>query len=146
MDVKPLFEKLIASGVVMDSLAELPDNGADDQQISLTQAKLGTVLPSELVSLLKTYDGANLEVIRFNSIGSIEMSEQGFLFASCPAGFMYHITSNGEVIVEDTDGGDMDRIASSLHEFIYSYLFGSRSAEFCGAEWYQELVAAGIAT
>jgi hypothetical protein len=48
--------------------------------------------------------------------------------------------------MEDTDGGHVKRIATSVKDFIHEYVFGRCSAEFAGEEWYDELVLAGITT
>jgi len=146
MEVKPPIEKLVATGVVSRSLVELPTHGVDDLQINQAQAALGERLPSLLVELLQVYDGANLDVIRFHPLRSIVRSHYGLAFANCPAGFVYHACPDGSVLAEDTDGTKAKQVAGSLSEFVFSYLFGVRSAEFGGVEWHLELVNAGIAT
>ncbi|MFN7153292.1 MAG: SMI1/KNR4 family protein [Acidovorax sp.] len=146
MEVKLFIEKLVASGVVSRSLVDLPNHGVSDLQIDDVQVALGERLPSVLVAFLRVYDGANLDVIRFHPLWKIVRSEYGLAFASCPAGFVYHACPDGSVLVEDSRGSEVKQIADSLSEFVVSYLFGSRSAEFGGVGWYQELVNAGIAT
>jgi hypothetical protein len=59
---------------------------------------------------------------------------------------VYYLNGAGEVVEEDTDGGEITTLATSFNDFIQSYLFGNRSAEFMGEEWHQQLVKAGFAT
>jgi hypothetical protein len=146
MNIKELIEKLISSNVLVTDLVELPGSGVTEEQIAQANSRLGKQLNSDLAALLRVCDGANLEVIRFHSLSNIELSEYGLFFANDPAGFTYHIASTGEIFSESTDGGEITLVATSVNEFIFSYLFGRRSAEFGGQEWHKELIAAGVAT
>lgn len=146
MNTKALIEKVIASRVLLKELTELSLFGATDNQLAEAESRVGVKIDEGLKELLRAYDGANLDVIRFYPTGRIINTEQGLKFADDPSGFIFYVNVAGEVISEDTDGGNVKKIASSVKEFIHSYLFGERSAEFAGEEWHQELIKAEITT
>jgi len=145
MNHKPLIENLITEGVLSEGLIELP-TGASDGDLVQAEKRLGFRLNNEFKTFLKTWNGANLEVIRSYSAEKLQMSNIGLAFADDPSGFVYYFNPNGEVICEDTDGGDVKTVASSFEDFFFTYLFGKRSHEFMGEDWKQELNDAGVST
>ncbi len=146
MNTKELIEKVIASGILLNELTELSLSGATDKELAKAENRIGVKIDEGHKELLRAYDGANLDVIRFYAIGRIINTKQGLKFADDPSGFIFYVNATGEVISEDTDGGNVKKVASSVKEFIHSYLFGERSAEFAGEEWHQELIKAEIST
>lgn len=146
MNTKILIEKVINSGVLIKELIDMPRGGASNKDLEASEARIGTKIDGGLKELLRSYNGANLDVIRFYSCDRLEATKHGLLFADDPSGFIYYIDDSGVVICEDTDGGNINEIASSVTDFIHSYLFGKRSAEFAGKEYHRDLIKAGIAT
>ncbi len=146
MNTKELIEKVIASGILLNELTELSLSGATDKELDEAENRVGVKIDEGLKELLRAYDGANLDIIRFYAIGRIINTKKGLKFADDPSGFIFYVNATGEVISEDTDGGNVKKVASSVKEFIHSYLFGERAAEFAGEEWLQELIKAEIIT
>jgi hypothetical protein len=144
MDTQALINRLVASGVLVKSLTDISAAGATDIELKSAENRVGTKLDPALAILLRAFNGANLDVVRFHSAQRLEMTGHGLRFADDPAGFAYYVTGAGSVICEDTDGGEIKKLAFSVSDFIHSYLFGSRAAEFAGEEWHQQLVRAGI--
>jgi hypothetical protein len=139
-------KKLVASDVLINSMVTLPSLGASVSELRDVEQRIGVVLDPELSTFLKAFNGACLDVIRIYSCQKLRVTELGLEFASDPSGFVYYIVSSGDVLYEDTDGGEIKQVAGSVQDFFHSYLFGKRSAEFAGEEWHQVLVQAGIAT
>ncbi|MDD2320503.1 MAG: SMI1/KNR4 family protein [Geobacteraceae bacterium] len=146
MNTKELIEKVIVSGILLKELTELSLFGATDNELAEAENRVGEKIDEGLKELLRAYNGANLDVIRFYATGRIINTKQGLKFADDPSGFVFYVNAAGEVISEDLDGGNVVKVASSVREFILSYLFGERSAEFAGEEWHQELIKAKITT
>lgn len=146
MDTKTLIEKLVDSGVLGKGLTEISKAGATDIDLESVKERVGSKLDPELVAFLRSFDGANLDVVRVYPCRRLNMAEHGLEFADDPAGFVYYVTGSGEVVCEDTDGGGVKTLAMSVTEFIHSYIFGARSREFAGEEWHEQLVRAGITT
>ena len=146
METIALINKVVASNVLSRSMVELPPAGASTAALAEVEQILGVPIDAEYSIFLQTFDGAYLDVIRLYPYQELKITAFGLEFASDPSGFVYYIQGSGEVIVEDTDGGEMKKVASSFDDFIHSYLFGVRSAAFSGEEWHQELVRAGITT
>lgn len=146
MDTRALIEKVVASGLITKELTALSETGTTDVELKAVEKRIGRKLHPQLVAFLKIFNGANLDVIRFYPCKRLELREYGLVFADDPSGFVYYVTDSGEVVCEDTDGGSIKKLASSVTEFVHSYLFGNRSAEFMGEEWHEQLTKAGIAT
>jgi hypothetical protein len=146
MNTKELIEKVIASGILLKELTELSLFGATDNELAEAENRVGAIIDEGLKELLRAYDGANLDVIRFYATGRIINTKLGLKFADDPSGFIFYVNATGEIISEDTDGENVKIVASSVKEFIHTYLFGECSAEFAGEEWHQELIKAEITT
>jgi hypothetical protein len=145
-DTKSFIESVLASGVLIDSMTMLSPTGATDIELDAAAKRVGKNINSELAEFLRNYDGADLDVLRIYSCERLKETDYGVAFADDPAGFVYYLADSGDVVMEDTDGGHVKRIATSIKDFIHEYVFGKRSAEFAGEEWYDELVRAGITT
>lgn len=144
MDTKSFIERVVASGILSPSMVVRPERGVANAELVATENRLGTKINPSLSSFLRDYDGFNLDVIRMHSAEQLEMTEHGIFFANDPSGFRYYLRDTGEVICEDTDGGDVTEVAGSLREFLHSFVFGERSDEFMGAEWLKQIKEHGL--
>lgn len=146
MNPSVLIEKLFKAEVLSEALTDIPDKGATEAELVEAENRLGISINNEYKEFLKIWNGANLDVIRPYSTNKLYIENGNMVFSDDPSGFIYSINENGEIICFDTDGGETKTIASSFNDFFYSYLFGSRSHEFMGEEWKEELKDAGIST
>jgi hypothetical protein len=136
------------------------------QSLPATMAQLSAVerdLPRKLSEFhrrfLLAWNGLDLDVVRFfaapPAYGCIATLTEGqallprarsnwIAVASDPAGFLYAEDEQGAIWSIDHDGGSERRVASSLDDFISSYIFGDRSVEFGGEPWRLDLETHGI--
>ena len=146
MNTKELIEKVIASGILLNELTELSLSGVTDKELVEAENRVGVKIDEGLKEMLRAYDGANLDVIRFYAVGRVVNTKKGLKFADDPSGFIFYVSRQEKSYLRIQTGGNVKIVASSVKEFIHSYLFGERSAEFAGAEWHQELIKAEICT
>jgi hypothetical protein len=77
-----------------------------------------------------------------NGIDSVHWSNDGLVFGSDPAGFVYVLNNDGSVSSVDHDCGLVTRVAESIVDFVSNYVFGNRAVEFAGKEWATDVAAA----
>ena len=145
MDYRALFERLTTAHVLTPALVQLPARPAPSDVLAIAQRQVGPLDP-ELVEFYAQWDGADLDVIRIVKPADLRKDEFGVVFGSDPSGFVYRFNAAGEVLQEDTDGGDLEIVAKDFRDFIFGFVFGARAAEFAGEDWLDELRNAGIAT
>ena len=153
-----LSEPVISSGLLArDLIAAGPPASSDG--VATLERRLPRRLSRFHRQLLLTWDGLDLDVVRFFGVSPVRDGGASLLdaqslvpvghpswiaFASDPAGFLYAEDEHGVIWSIDHDGGEAARAASSLDEFICSYIFGTRAAEFGGDSWHDDLVTYGV--
>jgi hypothetical protein len=138
-------ERVLESGVLSKSMVEL-QSPATQFEIEAAEYRLGMRLPVLLLTLLRRWNGASLDLIRLIPCDELELKSGGLYFANDPAGFQYLLDGDGAVLQLDTDGGEVKQLANDIQDFLAGLVFGPRGSEFAGDEWAAELRAAGLAT
>ena len=148
--------RVLSSGVLTECLTELPPRGATEAEMAEIDALVGRTLSEQHRSLLRVWNGANLDVVQFfatsgdNSMRSYSRLQfpgvpgPAVPFAADPAGFVYLEAPDGQVWAWDHDGGGTEPVARDIHDFFCAYVFGPRAAEFGGVEWHDQLSSAGL--
>ncbi|WP_010304014.1 SMI1/KNR4 family protein [Candidatus Odyssella thessalonicensis] len=144
--------KVVNSGILIKGIYFLPNNGATEEEIKLTNKTLPHSLSLEYQQFLKYWNGINLDIIRLFGCGNVEpplsnLLENQFdynnkglvIIGSDPAGFLYAENKDGEILSIDTDGGEFHTVADNFTDFICDYLFGVHAHEFAGEDWLNEL-------
>ncbi|MEI2724044.1 MAG: SMI1/KNR4 family protein [Verrucomicrobiota bacterium] len=153
-----LSEPVISSGLLVRDLVAARPPATSDGVATLEQ-RLPRRLSEFHRQLLLTWNGLDLDVVRFFGASPVRDDGTSLLdaqslvpaghpdwvaLASDPAGFLYVEDEHGVIWSIDHDGGEVARAASSLDEFICSYIFGTRAAEFGGDSWRDDLVTYGV--
>lgn len=139
-----LIDRVLAAGVLTESLVVLPPPAAA-ADIAEAEKRAGIAIPEALRALLQRWNGPDLDVIRFVPCSELRREPEGVLFATDPAGFMYFLQGSGHIAQLDTDGGGLEEVACDVNDFLGGFVFGSRSREFAGAQWEQEMRRVGLA-
>lgn len=151
-------QQVISSNLLLKDLCFIPSKGASKEEIAQEETKIGHNFSASHLTFLMKWNGLILDVISFfgcnNTEGAIRsLCDNQFDFnkhdllviASDPAGFLYgYSLKDGQIFSVDSHGGEKKRVASNLEDFICNYLFGSRSGEFGGSSWLEELGNSGV--
>jgi hypothetical protein len=162
MNIVEKLEQVIASNIIGEELLFAPSKGISKEKMLELDIAFNNLLSEDLKSLLRKWNGLHLDIINFfgfgdpleGSINSMEENQlknyhvynyKDFLaFADDPAAYLYLQSPSGEIYTFDLKNSYMDRVSSSLEDFICNYVFGKRAAEFAGDEWFDEVKAAGL--
>lgn len=159
MTAEETIRRVLSSGVLSKNLTCLPNSGATQEQIRSESAAIGRELSEQHRRLLASWNGAVLDLITFFGCSPTdpEIPEirkwQSLLpkgttgdvvVGFSPAGFLFVERSDSSVYSVDSEGGEVQTIASSLDDFVSRYLFGKDADLFAGDGWKQELLAAGV--
>lgn len=149
--------KVLSSSLLTSSLVFVPEMGASEEELITEETLLGKLLIPDLRSLLKTWNGIDLEVLRIYGVGpQIKrpgriLDEQknnsqinGVIFGSDPSGFVYFFDELGEIYQLDTDGGNIELLTPNFNDFLSNYVFGKDSNKFMGNDWSNSLMALGL--
>jgi len=148
----------LEADLLSGDLITVPSRGATEAEIAEAEKALGRKLSSSHRSLLQSWNGLDLDVIRFYGSGSVSsgirnltneqltegLSEGDIVIGSDPAGFIYVEEPGGRIRRFDSDGGSQETIASDLDDFLERLVFGDDAAQFAGEAWRGELREAGI--
>jgi len=145
---------VLHSNLLIKELTVIPRKGASLDEIEEEENFTIRPLSPQHRELLQTWNGIDLDVIRFYGCGEMEHTlkslrdqqiflpgaiQKGIIIGSDPSGFLYIEDEKGSISYFDVDGGEILKIAFSLDDFICNYLFGTRAKEFGGEEWEMEL-------
>lgn len=136
--------KAIESGLFSREMCEIVKPPSLDE-ISKFSSSTGIQLNNEHIDLLVKWGGSNLDEIRINGLEEVVYENTYTEFANDYNGFIYKYGIDGAVFVEDTDGGEITKLAPSISEFINNILLGEHGELFYGEEWVAELREYGIA-
>jgi hypothetical protein len=149
----------LIANVLKKALTFIPPRGATDMEIAAAGQVLRRPLSARHAALLRRWNGLNLEVVRLygatETPGEIRALAEAQLpllaarpgtvvFGDDPAGFVYGELERGEVVLWDSDLGDMDVVATNLDEFFDRLVFGAGAEQFAGEDWKSKLKAAGL--
>ena len=150
-------EPVRSSGLFSDATLVVPTTGASESQLRGVYAQVGRALSKSHASVLASWNGLDLEVIRLFGVPPVPSgirsltawsavpAPSGWLaFGSDPAGFLYFEDPEGTVHSFDHDGGTWTRIAPSLDAFISEIVFGPAAATFGGEKWLEALRNSGV--
>jgi hypothetical protein len=150
-------EKIINSKVLCYNLTFIPKKRPSEQSINRIKESVEISINPIHEIFIRRWNGIDLEVIKIYSFDKKEenipnlmdrqfdLNKEGLLvFGSSPSGFLYSYDNQGIVFSIDTDGWNIEKVADSFEDFICNYVFGKRSREFGGDEWYEDLKKAGI--
>lgn len=141
------YEKIneaIESGLFSREMCEIV-NPPSLEEISNFSRKSGIQLSKEHIDLLAQWGGSGLDEIRINGLEKIVFENSYTEFANDYNGFIYKYGMDGAVFTEDTDGGEVTKLAKSVSDFINNILLGEPGEFFYGKEWVAELREKGIA-
>lgn len=138
-------ERVLASPLLTPDLVYLPDLGAEESEL-VRVFNIPENLP--LISLLRRWNGLDLEVIRIHGIGntsnglpSVTTTRCGLVIASDPSGFHYIQLPDRTISSFDHDGGSPTHVANNVDDLLRNYVFGCRAASFSGDEWAAEIAS-----
>jgi len=157
-DAFEVIARVAAAGVLNPSLSTIASRGATASELEATESEIGRPLPKAYRTLLGRWNGLDLDVVRIFGCGAVEagltsLTEEqvdwpevkGWIaIGSDPSGFIYFADKEGAILSYDTDGGDIEKCASDLDDFLGRLVFGSDAAQFCGEEWARELRKVGL--
>ncbi len=115
------------------------------EEIAHTQKQMNVVFSDSHIDLLLCYGGFNLDEIRIRGLDSVKKNGDAIEFADDYNGYIFQYRPDGSVFIEDTDGGNISVLASSVLEFINEIFLGEKGGAFYGEEWGEELRGHGIA-
>jgi hypothetical protein len=154
-----IIEKAISSCVLLEDMTVIPLSGSSESDIMEEERLLSRSLSSSHKSLLKKWNGVNLDVIRLYGCGSVHEefkrlstcqtgvlaeSVGNIVFGDDPSGFMYAEKSDGKILSVQTSVGEIKEIAENLDDFFERFVFGKDAKEFGGEDWVKELMDAGM--
>jgi hypothetical protein len=138
-------ERVLASPLLTPDLVCVPDRGATDAELA---SVFNAQQDSSLMTLLRRWNGLDLDVIRIHGVGitsdglpCVASTPHGHAVASDPSGFQYIRLPDGTISSFDHDGGSLTSVANDFDDFLRNYVFGNRSAAFCGDEWAAEVAS-----
>ena len=108
-------------------------------EIQKHSKSLAFPLIHEHVELLQEWGGSRLDEIRINSLDRVECDGQYITFANDYNGYIFKYDHLGNVYAEDTDGGNIIRLADSIVDFIDNVFLGEKCVDFYGVEWLEDL-------
>ena len=154
-----IIEKAIRSGVLIEGLTVIPDNGATDIEIAQEESKLPRRLSEQHKALLRRWNGMNMDVMRLYGCINVhpelrQLSDAQtdmfsgvsnyIVFGDDPSGFMYAENGGGVIYSVQVSTGDVKELANSLDDFFERLVFGKDAKEFGGIDWEEELRDAGL--
>jgi len=153
-----MIRKVIAAGVLRPRLTFIPSGGATLAQIRAEEDAIGALLRDDFKAFLRTWNGANLEVVSFlgcsepgSEIAALREQQEpwaslvgGVVVGGDPSGFVYVQLSDGRILSVDSDGGEQQIVAASFDDFIERLVFGQDADQFAGDEWKNQLTDAGL--
>lgn len=160
MTATEVIERVLKTNVLKKSLTYVSERGATIQELSELSKHLPRPLSNTHLSILKRWNGLNLEILRIYGASPIPgelrgLSETQFpqlanlpdtiVFGDDPSGFIFAEAKGGEVISYDVSSDEMEIIATSLDDFFTRLVFGKDAAKFAGDKWLSELRRAGLA-
>lgn len=144
--------KVLDCGLLEPTLVRVASRGAVDRQVVACETAMGCSISPELRTILFTWNGLDLDVIRLfgappleeglQSLGSVKPPAGlagGVAIGSDPSGFVYFEATDRSVWSWDHDGGRVERLADGVDDFLGSVVFGSGAAHFLGDDWLTEL-------
>jgi hypothetical protein len=134
----PKIQRALDAGLFMPELCKLPERPAPSDVDSLG-ASLRTLFSDDHRDLLLEWGGAHLDEIRIKAVEDVRVANDRVVFADDYNGFVYLYDASGVVFREDTDGGEIRRVAGSIREFIDDVFLGTKGVELYGEEWLDEL-------
>lgn len=159
MNAVSRIEKVLSSGVLIPEMLVIPDFGATESEIHEEESNLPRQLSHSHKSLIKKWNGMNLDLIRIYGCGKVHpelnrLSERqsgvlsegvgNIVFADDPAGFMYAEKNDGSILSVQVSTGEVRDVAKNIDDFFVRLVFGKDARDFGGDEWVEELVDAGI--
>jgi len=142
---------VLQTQVLTPVLVVVPPSGATAEQINAEEHLLGMPIAAEYRQLLASWNGIDLDVLRFYGCGQTHpgmgrlferqirdrsgSAEGGLVIGSDPAGFVYIQNLDGRILTLDTDGGEIRLSAENLADFLGRLVFGKDAAEFGGPDW-----------
>lgn len=160
MTATETIELVLKVRLLRKSLVFVPDRGATEPELVELSKKLSRPLSSMHISLLRRWNGLNLDVIRLYGAsptaselrgiaeaqsGPIVMIPGMVVFGDDPSGYVYAEALSGEVVSFDSSSGESKIVASSLDDFFGRLVFGSDAGEFAGDRWLQDIRSVGLA-
>jgi hypothetical protein len=156
MSVVEKLRLVLASDLLSAELVVVPTGGASLEQIRACETLLCIAFSTEQRNLLTTWNGLNLDVVRFGGVPPVEQGIESLVdlsrtladsmaqlhlvpIGSDPAGFVFFQTDDGRVCSLDHDGGNVELVASDFREFVCDVLFGESSHQRYGQEWLDAL-------
>lgn len=150
-----VIERALSAGALEPNLISVPSRGATDEEIEEEEALVGQRLSESHKTLLRRWNGIDLEVLRLFGCGPAATQRRlsdatmtgvdaAVVIGDDPFGFVYFGASDGRIILLDTDGGAVEEVAADLDDFICRLVFGADAASFAGDDWFHELRVAGI--
>ncbi len=159
MSAVTIIEKAISSGVLLEDMTVIPKLGSSDSDIQREENLLPRPLSNNHVTLLKKWNGMNLDVIRLYGCGSVHEElkqlsscqmgvlselEGNVVFGDDPAGFMYAEKDDGTILSVQTSSGEIKEVAQNMDDFFERLVFGKDAREFGGEDWEEELIDTAI--
>ena len=159
MSAVTIIEKSLSSGILLEEMIVVPQAGASESDIRSEEKLLPRSLSSSHISLLKKWNGMNLDVIRLYGCGNVHEElkrlsscqtgalvelEGNIVFGDDPSGFMFAEKSDGKILSVQTSVGEIKEVAENLDDFFERLIFGKDAKEFGGEDWVEELVDAGL--
>lgn len=154
-----VIDRVLAADLLVREMVVLP-GGVADAAITREGARLPRTLSVEHRSIFERWNGVNLDVLRIygcegtseaaigrlahRQVGVVNQVRGAIAFASDPAGFVYVEGDDGCVYSIDSDGGAVERLASSIGDFLERVVFGPDAGQFYGDDWLRELQDAGL--
>lgn len=154
-----IIEKVINSEVLLEEMLVLPKIGNSNEGFIQEETSLVRNLSDSHKSILRKWNGFNLDVIRLYGCGVVHEElkrlstcqtgplterEGVIVFGDDPVGFVYGEQVDGSILSEDTSTGDVKVIAKNMDDFFERLVFGVDAVEFGGIEWEDELKDAGV--
>lgn len=165
--IKEVIEKKIYS----PGLCIIPTSGASEKLIEDEESLLPRKISEQHRIFLETYNGIMLDMLnlygcgesitklhirrmsecQYNAYNDSSMQEDlgpdfkdAIIVGDTPAADLIIETINGEMYMYNFDGSVLEFVGEDFNSFICDFVFGQRAAEFCGEEWLQDLINAGI--
>jgi hypothetical protein len=152
-------QQVLDAGLLMPQLIVVPTTGATEDEVDAEGRLLGRPLRPDHARILRRWNGLDLEVVRLFGCGenageAERLSARQAPSAICvggtiaigadPSGFVYLQSNSGLVFSFDSDGCELNQVATDLDDFFERLVFGPDAASFAGEDWLTELREAGI--
>lgn len=152
-------ENVLRAKLLKASLIFIPQHGATEQALDALSKVLPRSLSKTHLSLLKRWNGVNLDVVRIYGATSTPNELRGLadvqnepfsqipgaiVFGDDPSGFVYAESLDGKIMSLDLSSGEIETIANNMNDFFSSFVFGPKAAEFAGDAWLSKLKKVGL--